>query len=252
MEEYFLSVRWKNRAMTAEQYLAFSKGLLQTLIQFDPVFANLFSWGQAPSQKAWFAQDYSDLDDKVFPQINEEDLRYQNPDPDNWELALDSTCFKGFRMSYSNTDILEEGQLTVSIGAGAMDDDILNVVGIEFPKVNYPQFYEYDFVSDLMKVVIEYCQPQHGYAISHPFWEAVELEGEPIGTCPIGWLTYLADASANDLLPPDVEREVQSTGGTLITLKHSPPPSTDNPEDIANAIRIRDILMPLLVNEVVG
>ena len=242
MEEYFLSVRWKNRAMTAEQYLAFSKGLLQTLAQFDSLFVNLFSWGNGPNQKAWFAQDYSDLDDKVFPQINEEDLRYQNPDPDNWELTLDSTCFKGFRMSYSNTDILEEGQLTVSIGAGAMDDDILNVVGIEFPKVNYPQFYEYDFVSDLMKVVIEYCQPQHGYVISHPFWEAVELEGEPIGTCPIGWLTYLANQAVSNQLPSDVEREVLSTGGTLITLKH-PLPSAENEADVASAIRIRDALL---------
>lgn len=246
MEEYFLSVRWKNRAMTAEQYLAFSKGLLQELVQFDPVFSNLFSWGQGPNQKARFTQDYSDLDDKVFPQINEEDLRYQNPDPDNWELTLDSTCFKGFRMSYSNTDRLEEGQLTVSISAGAMDDDNLNVVGIEFPKINYPQFYEYDFVSALMKVVIEYCQPQHGYVISHPFWEAVELEDSPIGTCPIGWLTYQADQAVNNLLPSDVEHEVLSTGGTLTILKHSLP-SAENKADVASAIRIRDTVMPLLL-----
>lgn len=100
-----------------------------------------------------------------------------------------------------------------------------------------------------MKEVIEYCQPKHGFVISHPFWEAVELEDEPIGTCPIGWLTYLADPAVNNLLPSDVEREALSTGGTLITLKHSPLPSPDNEEDVANAIRIRDAVMPLLLGE---
>jgi hypothetical protein len=247
MEEYFLSVRWKNRAMTAEQYLAFSKGLLQELMQFDPVFSNLFSWGQGPNQKAWFAQNYSDLDDKVFPQLNDEEIRYENPDSDNWKLTLDAKSFIGFTMSYSNTDKLEEGQLTVRINAGATTDS-MNVVGIEFPTVNYPQFYEYDFVSALMKVVVEYCQPQHGYVISHPFWEAVELEDSPIGTCPIGWLTYLADEKVKTLLPSDVEYEVLTTGGTLITLKHSPP-SAENEADIARAIRIRDAVMPLLLGE---
>jgi len=249
MEKYSLTVRWRNRPITAREYLAFSKGLLQRLAAFDPVFNNLFSWGKGPNQKAWFAENYSDLEDKVFPQINEEDIRYQNPDPDNWVLTLDSTCFKGFRMSYSNTDKLEEGQLTVGIGAGAMDDDITNVVHIEFPEVNYPQFYDYNFVSALMKVVIAYCEPREGFVISHPFWEAVESEDEPVGTCPIGWLTYLADPAVNDLLPSDVEREKLSTGGILIILKHNPPPSPENPEDVASAIRIRDAVKPLLIDE---
>ena len=244
MEEYFLTVRWKNRPMTAREYLAFSKGLLQTLERFDSVFSHLFSWGNGPNQKSWFAENYGDLEDKVFPQLNDEEIRYENPDPDNWDLTLDAKSFIGFIESYSNTDKVEEGQLTVSINAGATTDS-MNVVRIEFPKVNYPQFYEYDFVSALTKVVIEYCHPHHGYVISHSFWEAVESEDEPVGTCPIGWLTYLENQAVNSLLPPDVEREVLSTDGTLIILKHSLP-SADNEADVAAAIRIRDAIMPLL------
>lgn len=246
--EYYLNVRWKNRPMTAREYLAFSRGLLQTLVKFDPVFANLFSWKNSP-QKAWFAENYTDLDDKIFPLIGLKESRYENPDPDNWELTLDSKFATGFSSAYHSTDKAEEGKLTVHINAGGTSGNSTNVVRIEFPEVNYPQFYEYDYVFALTKRVIEYCQPREGFVISHPFWNAVESEKVKSSTCPVGWLTYLADASVNDLLPPDVEREVLSTGGTLITLKHEPLPSPDNPEDVAKAIRIRDILLPLLVWE---
>jgi len=233
--------------MTAREYLAFSKGFLQTLAKFDPMFSNMFSWGNGPNQESWFADNYSDLEDKVFPELDDDEIRFQNPDPDNWKLTLDSKSFIGFITSYSNED--EEGQFTVNIGAGAPDGDTTSVVSIEFPRVNYPQFHDYDFVSALMKVVIEYCKPRKGFVISHPFWDTVRSEEVKSSTCPIGWLTYLADPTVNDLLSPDVEREVLSTGGTLITLKHSPLPSPDNTDDVAAAIRIRDILLPLLVWE---
>lgn len=248
MKEYFMIVRWKNRPLTTREYLEFSRGLLQILVKFDAVFSNLFSWGNGPNQKVWFLENYSDLDNKIFPLISIKEFRYQNPDPNNWGLTLDSKSHVGFSRSYYNTDKSEEGKLSVSIDAGAAGNST-NVVHIEFPEVNYSQFYDYEFVSALIKIVIEYCQPQEGFVISHPFWDAVRSEDAPRSTCPIGWLTYLADQTANDTLPSDVECEVLSTGGTLITLKHSPPPSPDNPEDVANAIRIRDAMMPLLLDE---
>ncbi len=239
-DHYLLSVRWKKRPMTAREYLAFSKGLLQELSQFDSVFENLYGCGKKPNQKAWFTEDYCDFNDKVLPQINDQEIRYENADPDNWKITLDSKSFKGFRNSYSNTD--EEGQTTVSISGGATEEDITDLVNIKFPKVKYSQFYDYEYVSALMKIVIEYCQPDHGFVISEQFWDAIELEDEP-GICPIGWLTYLSNRRVTQMLPANIEREILATGGTLFTLKRTLP-SVENTEDISAAIGIRDTLIP--------
>jgi hypothetical protein len=241
MNTYKMYVYWENRTLTAREFLAFNKGLLRKLAQFDSVFGDLFIWGPSPKQKTWFAPDYSDLEEKLFPQLGRGvEVRYQNPDPDDWGLTLDSTFLGGFRQQYYKKNKPGKDMRFVQISAGGAAGT--NSVGIEFPEINHPQFYEYDYVSALMKLLIEYCQPQEGLVTNGLFSDVVESDDVPGTTCTVGWLTYLENQSVDKILPPDIEREILTTGGTLITLNHSLP-SAENEEDITSAIRIRDTLM---------
>lgn len=221
--------------------MAFSKRLLQALSQFSPLFRNLFAWGRGSGKEVFFAEDFSDFEGKLLPLIHDKKRCYENPDPTNKGFTLDSIGFAGFRASYSNTDA-DNFTLTLSIAAGAPEFHS-SVVNIEFFKETNPSFYDYAFTSALMKLLINYCEPHYAFVISHPFWNAVEIEDEDgLNIRPIGWLTYLADPRTAQLLPTDVEQEVLPTGGTLITLQHEFP-SADNPDDVAAAIRIRDVLL---------
>ncbi|QLQ33849.1 MAG: immunity 52 family protein [Candidatus Thiothrix singaporensis] len=154
---------------------------------------------------------------------------------------MESTCIFSFTATYSVDDGEGTG-VDVVITAGSSDDEPC-LVNLEFSRTFHPQFYEHDFMQGLMKLLIEYCQPEHGYVASSTYRNAVVLRDEDnqIIVEPVGWFTYVANPHANDLLPADVEREVLPKGGVLISLQQEFP-SEDDPAAVAAAIRIRDAL----------
>jgi hypothetical protein len=257
MDHDMLGVRWKKRPMTASEYLAFSKTLVHKLMEFDPLLKGLIVWGKKPNQKPHIAKDLRDFDDMVLAYLDDsKNWLYDNPDPNNRKLTLDSTCPVGFRISYSDKETY--GDLTIDCGKSVWQT---NVINIGFPGACHPKCQDYSYVSALMKLMVEYCKPdnafmtygRHGKELGQQRKEA-KLEYDPglrsgrKATHPIGWLNYFADPSVKHRLPDDIETEVLATGGTLITLKRSLP-STDNEEDVATAKRIRDALMqPVVVD----
>ena len=240
-----LSIRWNNRPMTASEYLTFSKGVLQTLARFDPMFNKLILWGSGPGKEVLLEPDSSEFGQKVFARMKDDDgdRVYQNPDPTNIKLTMDSRCRIAFHTSFTVDDGDDTG-VDVSIAAGSSDDDTC-LVNLEFSLTFHPQFYDHDFMQSLMKLLIAYCDPYNAFVISHPFWNQIELpprEDEVNSRVePVGWFTYLANPRANALLPADVQREILPGGGVLISLQQAFP-SEDDPAAVAAAIRIRDAL----------
>lgn len=243
-----LGMRWKKRPMTASEYLAFSKGLLQKLMQFDPLLdCDWIVCGSAP-RYGRIAADMSDFDDMAFTYLFNKKRAYLNPDPDSGKLiqdkalTLDSRTDLGFSLRYRNREELNS-ELGICIVAGDLSQRLPSVVNIEFRK-NHPRRQDYAYLSALMKLLIEHCQPDYGFM---SFGREGKAPGQPKNEVqltqifPIGWLTYLSDPTANQRLPDDIEREVLVGGGTLITLKRSLP-SPDNAADVATATRIRDAL----------
>lgn len=232
--------------MTAREYIAFSKGVLLELADFDPAFHNLSSSGREPNQRTEFSKDMNDFEEKVLPQLYAKGIRYENPDPDNWQCTMDSMSPIGFGNTYSNMDIIKDETIMVSIRGGDKRDG-KGVILINFPKVNYPQFYDYTFVLALLKKVVNYSQPERGYIMSQEFRKKVAkyYEGKELSTLSgkifVGWLTYSASPAIDKVLPTDVDREVLPNGGTLIVLKQSLP-SAESEEDILTATKIQDVL----------
>jgi len=242
----YLSIRWKKRPMTASEYLAFSKELLQKLMQFDHMLDD--DWlvsGLAP-RYGHLAADMSDFDDTAFAYMFNKNEHYLNPDPDSEELTLASKSPLGFSLSYQNREKLNN-EVTMTISAGDLTDRQTSLVNIEFMK-SHPRRQDYTYLSALMKLLIEHCQPDYGF-MTYGKIHGLRKDKVRLGDIfPIGWLTYLSDPSVNARLPKDIESEVLATGGTLITLKRALP-SPDNAEDVAIATRIRDALVqPEMVN----
>ena len=236
MEDFRLIARWKNIPLTARQYLEFSKGLLLKLQAFDPRW---FGWGGRPDARQGFKNDLSDFETVMLPHIKSKDTIYDNPDPANIDITLDSTCWMGFRKTYGTTVPAVEGKVMFSISAGASMGETNSVV-MHFPPQADAPFYDYAYVTALFKVVIEHCDPDYAFVISHEFWDKVRIPDAKI-KCPLGWLSYLANSAATSALPPGTENELSSYDGPIITLMRELP-SAENPEHVARALHIRDAL----------
>ncbi len=236
MEEIFLIARWKNIPLTARQYLEFSKGLLLKLQAFDPRW---FGWGGHPASGQDFKDDLSDFEALTLPEIKAEDTIYDNPDPANIDITLDSTCWKGFLNIYGNTVPETAWKIRLSISAGASMGETNSVVMDFPPQVDAP-FYDYAYMAALFKLVIEHCDPDYAFVTSYKFWKTVEIPDAKI-KCPIGWLSYLANSAVASALPPGTEYELSSYDSPIITLMRELP-SAENPEHVARALHIRDAL----------
>ncbi len=236
MEEFFLGAYWKNIPLTARQYLEFSKELLLKLQAFDPCW---FGWGGCPDADQGFKDDLSDFETVMLPHIKDQDMIYDNPDPANIDITLDSTCWLGFSNTYGTTVPAVEGKILFSISAGASMGE-LNSVVMHFPPQADAPFYDYAYVVALFKLVIEHCDPDHALVISHEFRNQVEFK-DGDAHIEIGWLSYLANRSTTPALPPGTEYELSSYDGPIITLMRELP-SAENPEHVARALHIRDAL----------
>ena len=122
-----LGIRWKKRPMTASAYLAFSKGLLQALMRFDPLLdCDWIVAGSAP-RYGRIAADMSDFDDTAFAYMFNKNVLYLNTDPDSGELARDkeltpdSRSDLGFRLWYRNREELNS-ELGMMISAGDLSE----------------------------------------------------------------------------------------------------------------------------------
>jgi len=96
----------------------------------------------------------------------------------------------------------------------------------------------------LMRLLIEQCQPDYGTVLSRRFDDAAgiwDTENKIYITAP-GWFTYVADPKASIVIPSDITKETLPNGGTLMTLMDEFP-DVDNPEHVATAIRVRDHLI---------
>jgi len=242
--------------MTAAEYLAFSKGLVQILTQFDPVFGGLIIHGDDINQK--IADDLGDFDEHVFNYMNdEENCTYANPDRNNRKLTLDSTCRPGFHIIFSNKKSFSDFTLMISCGSKRLSR--IGLIDIGFPSARQAKYQDYEHISRLMKLVIEYCQPDNAFMsygrIDGQRKDEIKLEYESekparlTMTHPIGWLNYFRDPEVKSRLPADLDTEMLATGGTLIALKRSLP-TADNKSDVATAIRIRNALMQPYVIDV--
>lgn len=243
MEKLILISRFQSPIMTMKEYLSFNKNILIELGKLDPVFANTFSWaGNKKHRISGFESDYTNFEETVFSQkIWDEEIRYDNPDEDNFDCTMDSTSFVGFLNSYSNVSDNYLNQFIIRIIAGGNRGDDVGYVNIEFPISFEAKYYDYFFVKQLMLKIIELIDPIYAVVTTHEFIDLVERENADLW---VGWFTYLRKQNIKINFNNLLEEEVITEKGTMLTLGKETIISTDEIM-VSKAISIRNELIKL-------
>lgn len=250
-KQEFISIRWKSRPFTTQEYLNFTRGLLQLLEGFDPIFQNIIMASNVEDRYFDFKSDWSDFDSKVFHnlKISDDDIAYQNSDTDNISLTLASYSFMGFSTAYMPQGDMSKTYISISAG---INDSRSNVVNLYFSREKAPCFNDLTFVRQLIITLINYCQPDYAMVISDSFWDALDgIESDGIDENgyviqsdmrPVGWLTYIADGEVAAILPDNIQTERLGTGGVLITLQ-AQMPTAEQTEAVETARNIQKTIV---------
>jgi len=234
-----MHIRFRNSVMTLEEYMSFSKKILIGLGDFHEVFNNIFSWsGNKEHINKGFNGDYSNFEETIFNQgIGNDEIAYENPNPDNKDLTLKSKSFVDFHNSYSNVAADSTEHFVIRIMAGSIMEDSQGIVNIEFPTKNKDVFYSYDFTKRLMEKIIELVSPIYAVTTSDEFIDEVAGEGNDFW---IGWMTYLARLDVEPYLDNVYEKKIHKNG-TWFAISNEVP-CIDDKILMDKAIAIRDNL----------
>ena len=230
---FYVGAYWEDRPQTLGEYIAASKRFLARLRAFHPVFLNLMSWGKTLDSGVALLPDLSNLDELLFHRAPDEDCLFLPSAPDG-SPTLNSTCTIGFITSYATG---QDGKSTsVSIAAGAASPLLNNSVVIKLPAGS--ALAEYGTLKQLLKVTVESWAPQTALVSSNAFNRA--LNGMNLKLPIVGWMTWVADTAARDVLPAGIQSE-QLAGGLLVTTTPELL-SPESPDHVATARKLRDTL----------
>ena len=245
-EKFILGAYWRNRPLTAGEYLDFARELLQKLHQFDPeAFGCIYSATDAANRNCTcYDEDFADFDERVLSQLARKNTPYMNPDdPDDRTFRRGSVGFLGFRQIFiCQRDPAEDDYVSVTISAGATDPKCVKNVVIEFPQSGYPQFADKHYVRELFKLVVAHCEPEEAYVFSNDFRDKIAVYDRYLYFVarPVGWFTWIPDKEAKNYVPADIETD-EFANGTILTLCDTPPLSTDT-DMVERARFLRDSL----------
>jgi len=244
-EKFRLTAYWRNRPLTAGEYLDFARELLQKLHQFDPdAFGCIYSYrDEDDDEETCYAEDFSDFNTRLLPQLKDPEIAYVNPDPNNKDLTLLSQDYFGFRMIFvGKRELGAREEVEITISAGATSPDSTSNIIIKFPPEGYPQFADKHYVQELFKLVVVHCEPEMAFVFSSKFRRTVAVQDSSrrYVARPVGWFTWIPDRDAKNYVPADIKTE-EFANGTIITLCDAPPLSTDG-DMVERARLVRDSL----------
>ncbi|WP_108869044.1 hypothetical protein [Aquimarina aquimarini] len=222
-EKTIVMIRFKSRKLTVQEYLDFSKVVLQTLQPLHPIFENLCSWGHKASHWTFLDKNLTNFDTIVFEHINDTDYTYINKDENDKKMHLDSYDSTGFLNSYSNTKKEKEGQVSVDIADGKGEG--IGHINIEFPKVGYDEFYTESFCIQLLETLIKLTNAEYANVLTRPLRSNV---AQLYGKFWIGWFTYFSNNGVYNHLPKvkTLQRSIINEG-TLFWIDSTQPDNMD-------------------------
>lgn len=146
----------------------------------------------------------------------------------------------GFRFFLDNLRPPQKDHVQIRLSGGSTNPEQGGGIGIKLPCAGRPEFEDPAFLRELLRVVVDYWQPEHARITNSALCDAVHIRKSYADDgC---WLTYLDDPDVVKALPPDVHHEPFGPGA-LFSLQPEPP--LKNVEvAIEKAIRVRDALLP--------
>lgn len=197
IDEFIFGFYLKGRPMTLRQYTEAVRKFLLSLKATHPVFqAMVWESEDGSAAPVPLAADLSNLDTLAYRYAGGTDQVYTLANADGTP-SWGSIGWRGYHMTFSNGESVEDGNVTVSILAGKSTGQSYDMVTIQFPtpanlNFMYDDFYSYDFARHIFVEGVKFWRPEKARVFSYDFGEAVE-DGKPYVA---GWLIYLANERA--------------------------------------------------------
>ena len=216
-ERIFLGAYWRERRITARDYIRLCHEFLARLRGFSPAFANCCV---VLGEEVVVAPADADSFERILARaLPDPTYSYVNPDPAVKSFTLDSTFPLGFRISFSDPDpaATEETAVSVSVTAGSYGDySPTNVVLIDIPPT-YSEFWvNKSRAMELMSLVVETWRPAFATLSSRELRK--ELDPKRANDFVIGPLTYFADKQAANVSRGTASVDTAPGGGLFLSI----------------------------------
>lgn len=237
-----LLVRNWNQGCTLGEFAEQAHAYLTELIPMHPLFSNLRLVGKSMKDSPELMGDLSNLEAWIYKRACMEKMPtgvvYTDLDSAGNPTAT-SREGMGFRTSVSNlTDWDSKCDITMSA-----DRAYSNNCNIVLPRKNHPEFQQQPLMGQLLELVVKHWPVRCASVGSGHWFSSVSWTGEPRdreGHAEIGWLTYIADPSIAEVLPPEVAVKRVGPGVVFQLGEHFS--SHEQPEDVALGLRVKDAL----------
>lgn len=172
----------------------------------------------------------------VFEHIRDDDINYINKKPEDKDFHLDSFTWVPYLNAYSNIKKHEDGKYSVSIGAGM--EDRLGYINLELPRINYPEFYQFETIEKLITHLTDIVDLTGAYMFTQNIFSKVADFSKEYDV-EIGWMNYFKDKGGLNYLPSNVQQK-KLPNGALFWLSDKITEPTE--AMIQTAITIRNTL----------
>jgi hypothetical protein len=245
LDKHRLGCSWIDRPQTLGEFVDAAAAYLKCLRPLHPLFSGpLFLTGSAPKEFEPLAADLSNLEGFVrrFGWNRKAPAdRHIGVLPDR-TMGTEGTSRLGFHINLNSSGRTTKPEtVCLSFSGGTPGAVLPSAISVRFPMAGAPEFEQYGFVKDLMKVSVDAWRPCLGYVISSEFSRPQDLDTTQYPA--IGWMNYFANAGVQEAVPANVECESFGPGGVLLTLQRERP-SPDDVQAVARAKRIRETLLP--------
>jgi hypothetical protein len=216
---------------------------LTELLPMHPLFADLRLVGKSNGDSPQLANDLSNLRDWIdrrsWRQKMPTGVEYTHCDASGKPTAQ-SMDGMGFKIAVSNLKGWDH-KIEIDLQAGVnLSPNICNII---LPRKNHPEFVELPFMSDLLATIIKHW-PVSFASVANGGWHGeVNWIGDTRtreGELEIGWLTYVADPTIAEALPPDIKAHRLGPGVVFQLAEHFT--SYKNPGDVALGLRVKQAL----------
>jgi hypothetical protein len=236
-------VRCQPKDCTLGDFAEKAQAYLSELLPSHPVFSNLRLVGKSMKDSPPLENDLSNLRDWIYRRSwwkkMPTGVEYTDRDSKGQPTSK-SMGGMGFKVCVAN---LKDWDDKVSINFEAGVNRSSNICNLTFPRKNHPEFEAQPFMGDLLGIIVKHW-PVRFASLANGGWNnAVNWLGEMKDfqqNVEIGWLTYVADPTIAEALPPDIKAHRLGPGVVFQLAEHFT--SYKNPDDVALGLRVKQAL----------
>jgi hypothetical protein len=236
-------VRCQPKDCTLGDFAEKAHAYLSELLPLHPLFSNLQLVGKSMKDSPPLENDLSNLKDWIYRRSWRKKMptgvEYTHCDESGKPTAL-STDGMGFKIGVSNLKGWDH-KIDIDLQAGV--NLSRNTCNITLPRKNHPEFEAQPFMGDLLAIIVKHWPVTFASLANGGWHNVVNWLGEMKDfqqNVEIGWLTYVADPTIAEALPPDIKAHRLGPGVVFQLAEHFT--SYKNPEDVALGLRVKQAL----------